>query len=63
YWRDVGTLDAYWEANMDLVSLTPQFNLYDFQWPIHTYYAPFPPAKTLHSGAGGPGVAVDSILS
>jgi glucose-1-phosphate adenylyltransferase len=63
YWRDVGTLDAYWEANMDLVSITPQFNLYDFQWPIHTYYTPFPPAKTLHSGAGGTGVAVNSILS
>ncbi len=63
YWRDVGTLDAYWDANMDLVTVTPQFNLYDFQWPIHTYYAPFPPAKTIHSEADRAGVAVNSILS
>lgn len=63
YWRDVGTLDAYWEANMDLVSVSPQFNLYDFQWPIHTYYAPFPPAKTVHSDANRTGVAINSILS
>jgi glucose-1-phosphate adenylyltransferase len=63
YWRDVGTLDAYWEANMDLVSVVPRFNLYDFQWPIHTYYAPFPPAKTIHADAGRTGVAINSILS
>ena len=63
YWRDVGTVDAYWEANMDLVSATPQFNLYDFQWPIHTYYVPFPPAKTLHAEADRTGVAINSILS
>jgi glucose-1-phosphate adenylyltransferase len=63
YWRDVGTLDAYWNANMDLVSVTPQLNLYDFQWPIHTYYAPFPPAKTIHSQTDRAGVAVNSILS
>jgi len=63
YWRDVGTLDAYWDANMDLVSVTPQFNLYDFQWPIHTYYMSFPPAKTIHSEAGRTGVAINSILS
>ena len=63
YWRDVGTLDAYWEANMDLVSIRPQFNLYDFQWPIHTYYSPFPPAKTVHSEANRTGVAINSILS
>jgi glucose-1-phosphate adenylyltransferase len=63
YWRDVGTLDAYWDANMDLVSAIPQFNLYDFQWPIHTYYVPFPPAKTIHSDDGQTGVAVNSILS
>jgi glucose-1-phosphate adenylyltransferase len=63
YWRDVGTLDAYWEANMDLVSVSPQFNLYDFQWPVHTYYAPFPPAKTVHSDANRTGVAINSILS
>jgi glucose-1-phosphate adenylyltransferase len=63
YWRDVGTLEAYWDANMDLVSLTPQFNLYDFRWPIHTYYAPFPPAKTVHPEADRRGIAVNSILS
>lgn len=45
YWRDIGTLDAYWEANMDLVSVDPQFNLYDEHWPIRTYQGQFPPAK------------------
>src|SRR5207247_10395522 len=45
YWRDVGTLDAYWEANMDLVSVDPLFNLYDQNWPIRTYQGQFPPAK------------------
>jgi len=63
YWRDVGTLDAYWEANMDLVSITPQFNLYDFKWPIHTYYPPYPPAKTVHSEGGRTGVVINSIIS
>jgi len=63
YWRDVGTLDAYWEANMDLVSVTPQFNLYDFQWPIHTYYPPYPPAKTVHYEEDRTGVVVNSIIS
>ena len=47
YWRDVGTIDAYFEANMDLVSVTPHLNLYDPQWPVFTYQAPFPPAKTV----------------
>ncbi|UCD72137.1 MAG: glucose-1-phosphate adenylyltransferase [Syntrophobacterales bacterium] len=63
YWRDVGTMDAYFDATMDLVSVIPQFNLYDFQWPIHTYYEPFPPAKTVHSEVGRTGVAINSILS
>ena len=45
YWRDVGTLDAYFEANMDLVSIDPQFNLYDKEWPIRTYVRSYPPAK------------------
>ncbi len=63
YWRDVGTVDTYWEANMDLVSITPKFNLYDFQWPIHTYYVPFPPAKTVHASVERTGVAINSILS
>ena len=63
YWRDVGTVDAYWEANMDLVSIIPQLNLYDFDWPIHTYYEPFPPARTVHSGVERTGVAINSIIS
>lgn len=66
YWRDVGTLDAYWEANMDLVGTTPELNLYDREWPIHTYQGRYPPAKFLHDGASEGdrmGVAVDSIVS
>jgi glucose-1-phosphate adenylyltransferase len=47
YWRDIGTLDAYYEASMDLVSIDPQFNLYDYEWPIRTYHPPAPPAKTV----------------
>ncbi|MFV1975852.1 MAG: glucose-1-phosphate adenylyltransferase [Candidatus Scalindua sp.] len=47
YWRDIGTLDAYWEANMDLVQISPEFNLYDKDWPIRTYKAQYPPAKTV----------------
>jgi len=63
YWRDLGTLDAYWEANIDLVSVIPQLNLYDSEWPIHTCYVPFAPAKTLHSDGERTGVAINSILS
>jgi len=47
YWRDVGTIEAYFESNMDLISVCPLLNLYDAEWPIHTYHAPFPPAKTV----------------
>jgi len=66
YWRDVGTLDAYWEANMDLVSVDPLFNLYDQNWPIRTYQGQFPPAKFVFAeehGGGRVGVALDSIVS
>jgi glucose-1-phosphate adenylyltransferase len=67
YWRDVGTLDAYWEANMDLVSVDPLFNLYDQNWPIRTYQGQFPPAKFVfaeeHSAGGRVGIALDSIVS
>jgi len=66
YWRDVGTLDAYWEANMDLVAVDPLFNLYDQNWPIRTYQGQFPPAKFVFAEefAGGRlGVALDSIVS
>ena len=65
YWRDIGTLDAYWEANMDLVSVDPQFNLYDAEWPIRTYQGQFPPAKFVFAQdyqGGRMGVALDSIV-
>ncbi|MDP6040427.1 MAG: glucose-1-phosphate adenylyltransferase, partial [Candidatus Latescibacteria bacterium] len=45
YWRDIGLLDAYWEANMDLVSETPEFDLHDPQWPIRTHTSPYPPSR------------------
>jgi len=63
YWRDVGTIDAYFEANIDLVSVTPHLNLYDPHWPIHTYQPPFPPAKTVLEEEGRRGIALNSILS
>ena len=63
YWRDVGTLDAYWEANMELVSVSPQLNLYDRQWPIHTDQPQFPPAKFVFNDPGRRGIAVDSMVS
>ena len=63
YWRDVGTIDAYFEANMDLVSVTSQLNLYDPQWPIFTYQSPDPPAKTVLEEEGRMGTAINSILS
>ena len=64
YWRDVGTLDAYYEANMDLVAVSPVFNLYDRQWPIRTLQEQYPPAKFVFAhGEGRMGVALDSIVS
>jgi glucose-1-phosphate adenylyltransferase len=66
YWKDVGTIDAYWAANMDLVEITPQLNLYDDAWPIHTHQGRYPPAKFLFSDSldsGRMGIAVDSIVS
>ena len=68
YWRDIGTLDAYWEANMDLCSVDPQCNLYDLKWPIRTYQEPTPPARIIHSPdkTGGnkvKGSVTDSLLS
>jgi glucose-1-phosphate adenylyltransferase len=65
YWRDIGTLDAYWEANMDLVAVDPLFNLYDQHWPIRTYQGQFPPAKFVFAQdfqGGRMGVAMDSIV-
>jgi len=64
YWRDVGTLDAFYEANMDLVSVTPEFNLYDSRWPIRTKATQQPPAKFVFAQEGRRmGLAVDSIVS
>lgn len=64
YWRDVGTLDAYYEANMDLVSVTPEFNLYDQRWPIRTKATQQPPAKFVFAQKGRRmGLALDSIVS
>ena len=64
YWRDVGTLDAYYEANMDLVDVVPEFNLYDSRWPIRTKVTQQPPAKFVFAQEGRRmGVAVDSIVS
>ena len=62
YWRDVGTLDAYYEANMDLVSVDPQLNMYDEVWPIRTYQPNFPPPKFVFADAHRCGHAMDSIV-
>jgi len=63
YWRDVGTLEAYYDANMDIVSVSPIFNLYDEEWPIRTHQRQYPPAKFVFAEAGRTGTAVDSIVS
>jgi glucose-1-phosphate adenylyltransferase len=63
YWRDVGTLDAYYEANMDLISVDPTFNLYDPDWPLRTYQPQYPPAKFVFAEDGRRGHALDSIVS
>jgi glucose-1-phosphate adenylyltransferase len=63
YWRDVGTVDAYWEANMDLTYLEPALNLYDYDWPIFTHQAQLPSAKFVHSGPHRNGVALSSVVS
>ncbi len=64
YWRDIGTLEAYYEANMDLVAVSPVFNLYDAHWPIRTYQRQYPPAKFVFAEEGRRlGVAADSIVS
>ncbi len=66
YWRDIGTIDAYYEANMDLIQVNPVFNLYDKEWPIRTYQEQFPPAKTVFAGeeiTGRVGLALDSLVS
>ncbi len=63
YWRDVGTVDAFWEANMELVSVTPELNLYDSQWPIWTHQEQLPPAKFIFDDEGRRGQAIDSMVS
>jgi glucose-1-phosphate adenylyltransferase len=64
YWRDVGTLDSYYEANMDLVSVSPVFNLYDEAWPIRTMPPTAPPAKFVFADEGSRcGIAMDSLVS
>lgn len=63
YWRDVGTLDAYYDANRDLISILPVFNLYNTQWPLYTGYIGLPPSKFIHAGPGRIGQAVDSLVS
>ena len=63
YWRDVGTVEAYHEANMDLVAVSPVFNLYDKNWPLHTWQQEYPPAKFVFADPERRGVAVDSIVS
>ncbi len=63
YWRDVGTVDAYYEANMDLVSVSPIFNLYDKNWPLRTWQQQYPPVKFVFADPDRMGVAVDSIVA
>ncbi len=64
YWRDIGTLDAYYEANMDLCQVNPEFNLYDPEWPLHTYQVQAPPAKFVFADEGRRcGQALDSVIS
>jgi glucose-1-phosphate adenylyltransferase len=64
YWRDIGTIDAYYEANLDLISVSPLFNLYDREWPIRTYHEQWPPAKTVFADAatGRLGMVLDSLV-
>ncbi len=63
YWRDVGTVDAFWQANIDLTDFTPELDLYDRQWPIWTYSELMPPAKFIHNEEGRRGHAVSSLVS
>lgn len=63
YWRDVGTLESYWQASMDLCSITPELNLYDRDWPIWTYQAQQPPAKFAFDDDSRRGKAIDSLVS
>ncbi len=63
YWRDVGTIDAYWQANMELIGISPELNLYDRDWPIWTYQDQVPPAKFVFDDEGRRGMSVDSMVA
>jgi glucose-1-phosphate adenylyltransferase len=63
YWRDVGTIDAYWEANIDLTDVVPSLDLYDVNWPIWTYAEITPPGKFVHDIDGRRGYALSSLIS
>jgi glucose-1-phosphate adenylyltransferase len=63
YWRDVGTVDAYWDANIDLTATDPKLNLYDTRWPIWTHQAQLPPAKFVHDQPDRRGMAIESVVS
>jgi glucose-1-phosphate adenylyltransferase len=63
YWRDVGTIDAYWDANIDLTATVPHLDLYDKRWPVWTYQAQLPPAKFVHNQDDRRGMAVESMVS
>ena len=63
YWRDVGTIDAYWDANIDLTATDPLLNLYDTRWPISTYQMQLPPAKFVHDQPDRRGMAIESMVS
>ncbi|ADC72033.1 glucose-1-phosphate adenylyltransferase [Thioalkalivibrio sp. K90mix] len=63
YWRDVGTIDSYWQANLELIGVTPELNLYDSDWPIWTYQEQLPPAKFVFDDDDRRGMAIDSMVS
>ncbi|WP_407342528.1 glucose-1-phosphate adenylyltransferase [Pengzhenrongella phosphoraccumulans] len=63
YWRDVGTIDSYFDADRDLISIEPVFNVYNYEWPLHTGYTGLPPAKFVHAGPDRIGYAADSLVS
>ncbi|MEK8052225.1 glucose-1-phosphate adenylyltransferase [Ideonella sp. DXS22W] len=63
YWRDVGTIDAFWDANIDLTATDPELNLYDTRWPIWTYQPQLPPAKFVHNADDRRGMAIESLVS
>lgn len=63
YWRDVGTLEAYWKANLDLASVMPELDMYDREWPIRTHMEPLPPAKFVQDRSGSHGMTMNSLVS